>query len=127
MAQHKCEKKCRQTDYFDGKFAHCAEEDPDSGFICTLPQDHFGDHIACNGMEHDLTVWANKEEEKVDDTKFEITLNAFEAAVVMRLTGNILGSSKERTACGEIYKTLMKAGVKRELSKAPNTTVEFRG
>ena len=45
----------------------CCSVDPTSGLHCTRHRGHFGPHVACSYLNHDLAVWENKETPKRPD------------------------------------------------------------
>ena len=71
-----CELRENSTVYADRPICHkcwpqelvCPCEDDDgthcdgfNGFKCTLNAGHQGDHIACTGVEHRVSVWAQEQ------------------------------------------------------------------
>ena len=47
-----------------GSINICYARDPRDIFVCTRPSGHKGNHVACSGSDHNLSVWGNGKERK---------------------------------------------------------------
>lgn len=49
--------RCRLTAGLDHKITGCGVQNTTSGFFCTRPKGHKGNHIACCPSMHNLDRW----------------------------------------------------------------------
>lgn len=88
-----------------------------TGWACTLPDGHDGDHIACSSNDHDLSRWPNYPEDVADapeaGERFQLTLNREEGEIILALIGNIgCHNDHRRDVINDLYGALCEAGLR---------------
>lgn len=74
MRQTKAKEKLQECDGdLCGSLGICYARDPKDVYVCTRSVGHSGNHVACSGENHNLSVWKNGKERsrKEQEVAFE--------------------------------------------------------